>query len=164
MRCEEEVEHALTIYGDMIRRICFMHVKKEADVEDIFQNVFFKYAIKNTSFTSQEHEKAWLIRITINECNSLLRKWFHKHVELSDDVSQFGILDTSTDTSLLQSVLKLPINYRNVIYLYYYEGYKIQEIAELLHRKENTIHTWMRRAKQALKDELGGEYFEETTS
>lgn len=164
MRSEEEVENALELYGDTIRRICFMHLKKEADVEDIFQNVFFKYATKTSDFSSLEHEKAWLIRIAINECNSLLRRWFHKNVDLSDDLSMFGITDTIEDTSVLRSVWKLPAHYRDVIYLYFYEGYKIQEIAEIMHRKENTIHTWMRRAKQELKDVLGGDDCEESAS
>lgn len=164
MRSEEEVENALTLYGDTIRRICFMHLKKEADVEDIFQNVFFKYAIKSQKFTSMEHEKAWLIRIAINECNSLLRKWFRKNVDLNDDLSMFAVYDSHENTDLLQSVLRLPEHYRDVIYLHYYEGYKIQEIAQLLHRKENTIHTWMRRARMQLQDILGGDDIEETTS
>lgn len=157
MRSEEEVENALTLHGDTIRRICFVHLRKEADVEDIFQNVFFKYASKPQEFTSIAHEKAWLIRIAINECNSLHRRWFHRSVELHDDLSSFSIAAAGEDTSLLQRVVKLPAHYRDVIYLYYYEGYKIHEIATILKRKENTIHTWMARAKKQLKEELGGD-------
>ena len=60
----------------------------------------------------------------------------------------------------MQAVLSLPNSYRNVIYLFYYEGYKAVDIAHILHKKENTIHTWLKRAKKQLKDRLGGGYFE----
>lgn len=162
MRSEEEVVSALELYGDTVRRICFIHLKQEADVEDIFQNVFFKYAKNTQEFSSQDHEKAWLIRVAINECNSLMRRWFFKKVDLKDDLSMYGMSDSKQDLSVLQAVLKLPEHYRNVVYLYYYEGYKIKEIAVIMKRKENTIHTWMRRAKEELKAMLGGDYFEET--
>ena len=157
MRCELEVQNAIEQYGDMIRRICFVHMKKEADVEDVFQNVFFKYATKDIVFTSQEHEKAWLIHVSINECQSLLRRWFQRNVTLCEDLSVYGMDTTPDYPELITHVLKLKESYRDVIYLHYYEGYKISEIANILQRKENTIHTWMKRAKAELKDMLGGD-------
>lgn len=161
MRSEVEIQNAIELYADMIRRICFVQLKKEADVDDIFQNVFFKYAQYNKDFVSREHEKAWFIRVTMNECHSLLRKWFQRNVDLVDDLSVYGMQEEALQPELLRAVLTLPSNYRNVIYLYYYEGYKIVEIAELLKRKENTIHTWMKRAKEALREYIGGEEDEE---
>lgn len=162
MRSETEVSNALELYGDMIRRICFVHMKKEVDVEDVFQNVFFKYATKEVEFTSAEHEKAWLIRVSINECQSLLRRWFHRNVDLSDDLSMYGMQETPQQPDLLKSIWTLKDNYRNVIYLHYYEGYKINEIATILNRNENTIHTWLKRAKEQLKEKLGGDSFDES--
>lgn len=164
MRSEHEIMNALELYGDIIRRICFVHLKKEADVEDVFQNVFLKYANTSTTFDSSEHEKAWLIRIASNECKSLLRRWFRRNVELSGDLSMYGLCAPEVDHTLLHAVLKLPENYKNVIYLHYYEGYKIQEIAQILKKNENTIHTWLRRAKVQLKETLGGDYLDETTT
>lgn len=164
MRCEQEVINALELYGDIIRRVCFIHLKKEVDVEDVFQNVFLKYVNSSTEFESNEHEKAWFIRVSSNECKSLLRRWFHRKVELSDDLSIYGFDSPQVDHTLLNAVLSLPENYKNVIYLHYYEGYKIQEIAQILMKKENTIHTWLRRAKDQLKDILGGDYLDETTT
>lgn len=162
MRSEEEVSNAIELYGDMIRRICFMHMKKETDVDDVFQNVYFKYAVNDVEFTSLDHEKAWFIRVSMNECKSILRRWFHRNVDLYDDFSAFGMKEQPQQPELLTTVWKLKEQYRNVIYLYYYEGYKIKEIAEMLHRNENTIHTWMKRAKEQLKEMLGGEPFDET--
>ena len=157
MRCEEEVAQAIDKYGDMIRRICFIHLKKETDVDDIFQDVFIKYATKEITYASSEHEKAWFIRVSINECQSMLRRWFRQKVDLSDDLSKYGLETPAQHPEVLEAVLKLRDTYRNVVYLYYYEGYKITEIAEILNRSENTIHTWMKRAKQQLKEMLGGD-------
>lgn len=159
---EEAVIEALNQYGDMVRRICFMHLKKEADVDDIFQNVFFKYAQNTVSYQSKEHEKAWLIRVSINECNSLLRRWFHQKINLQEDLSMYGMEEKPDYPELLQAVLSLSQDLRNVIYLHYYEGYKIIEIAKILNRKENTIHTWMRRGRKQLKEKLGDDTFEIT--
>ncbi|MBS6374223.1 MAG: sigma-70 family RNA polymerase sigma factor [Erysipelotrichaceae bacterium] len=157
MRCEEEVSQAIDKYGDMIRRICFIHLKKETDVDDIFQNVFIKYATKDIAYASAEHEKAWFIRVSINECQSMLRGWFHQKVDLRDDLSKYGLAEPAHHPEVLQAILKLRDTYRNVVYLYYYEGYKITEIAKILNRSENTIHTWMKRAKEQLKEMLGGD-------
>ncbi|MEG0313738.1 MAG: sigma-70 family RNA polymerase sigma factor [Erysipelotrichaceae bacterium] len=160
MKSELEVENAITLYADMVKRICFMNLKKEADVDDIFQNVFFKFATNEKEFESSENEKAWLIRVTINECKSFYRSFFHRQVELTEDLSIYGATDKVHDDVLLQAVLKLNDKYRNVIYLHYYEGYKISEVASILKKNENTINTWLKRAKEQLKDALGGDYLE----
>lgn len=162
MRSEIEVENALNSFGDTIRRICFVHLQKDADVEDIFQNVFFKYATYEADFTSLEHEKAWLIRITINECHSLKRRFFHRNVDLQEDFSMYGMEEQPKHPEVLSALVKLPPHYRSVIYLYYYEGYSFHEIASMLQKKENTIATWHRRAKEQLRQLLGGDDFEET--
>ncbi|MEI3293188.1 MAG: sigma factor-like helix-turn-helix DNA-binding protein [Thomasclavelia ramosa] len=78
-----------------------------------------------------------------------------KYYQLDDS---YLIYHQSSD--LMQAVLSLPNSYRNVIYLFYYEGYKAVDIAHILQKKENTIHTWLKRAKKQLKDRLGGDYFE----
>ncbi|MFQ6860892.1 MAG: sigma-70 family RNA polymerase sigma factor [Beduini sp.] len=160
MKTEAEIKVAIETYGDMIRRICFLHLKQYADVEDIFQNVFFKYATKREAFDSAEHEKAWLIRVTINACHDFLGSWFKKKAILTEDFSQFQIDPHSDQGHLLDIVMTLSPKYRDLIYLHYYEGYKIVEIAALLKKNENTIHTRLRRAKQELREKLGGDYFD----
>lgn len=162
MRSETDIEHALELFGDTIRRICFVHLQKDADVEDVFQNVFFKYALHPAEFTSQEHEKAWLIRIALNECHSLKRRFFHQQVDLQDDFSMYGMAEQPKHPEVLYALMKLPRRYRDIIYLYYYEGYAFFEIASMLNKKEATIATWHRRAKLQLKEILGGDDFEET--
>ena len=76
MRNEQEVNRAIEQYADTVRRLCMVHLKNHADTEDIFQTVFLKYALSLVAFESQEHEKAWLIRVTINACKDLLKSFF----------------------------------------------------------------------------------------
>ena len=76
MRSEEEAARAIGQYGDMVRRLCLVHLKNPADTEDIFQNVFLKYVLSPVVFESPEHEKAWLIRVTLNACKDLVKSFF----------------------------------------------------------------------------------------
>ncbi|HJB80447.1 MAG TPA: sigma-70 family RNA polymerase sigma factor [Candidatus Flavonifractor intestinigallinarum] len=76
MRSEEETNQAVERYGDTVRRLCMIHLKNEADTQDIFQTVFLKYLLHDKPFESGEHEKAWFIRVTLNACKDLLRSFF----------------------------------------------------------------------------------------
>ena len=76
MRSEGEVNRAVEKYADTVRRICIVHLKNNADTEDIFQTVFLKYVLSSVSFENEEHEKAWFIRVTVNACKDLLKNFF----------------------------------------------------------------------------------------
>lgn len=158
MKSAEDLNRVMEAYADMVRKICFVHLKNRHDSEDVFQNVYMKYLLHEGSFESMEHEKAWFARVTINACTDWLRyfsrrKWVSLEVVNEEKES---LDDTSAE--LLEIVLKLPEKYRNVIYLYYYEEYSAVEIAGILGKKENTIYTWLSRAKDILRDRLGGEW------
>lgn len=158
MRSAEDLSRAMEEYADMVRRICFVHLKNRHDTEDIFQDVYLKYLLTETPFENSAHEKAWFIRVTINACTDLLRYLSRrKYVPLEVISEESEGLD-SASTEILETVLKLPDKYRNVIYLYYYEGYSALEIAGILRKKENTVYTWLSRARELLKEELGGEW------
>ncbi len=159
MKTEAEATRAIDLYGDTIRRICFMHLKNYTDVEDIFQEVFMKYVLFDVPFESQAHEKAWLIRVAINSSKDLLRNFFRRNVTALDDSMLTGFTIEQEDKGVLEAVMSLPVNYKNVIYLFYYEGYSAVDIAKLLNKKENTIYTWLARGRQKLKEMLGGEEF-----
>lgn len=158
MRSAEDLSRAMEEYADMVRRICFVHLKNRHDTEDIFQDVYLKYLLTETPFENSAHEKAWFIRVTINACTDLLRYLSRrKYVPLEVISEESEGLD-SASAEILETVLKLPDKYRNVIYLYYYEGYSALEIAGILRKKENTVYTWLSRARELLKEELGGEW------
>ena len=149
MRNEQEVNRAIEQYADTVRRLCMVHLKNHADTEDIFQTVFLKYALSPVAFESQEHEKAWLIRVTINACKDLLKRFFR-----SRTVSLDKLLD---QPEVLEAVLALPLKYRDVVYLHYYENYTAPEISRVMGKNVNTVYTLLTRAKQLLREKLGGE-------
>lgn len=160
MRSEAEVNRAIEQYADMVFRLCMISLKNAADAEDVFQTVFLKYAVSNQNFESVDHEKAWLIRVTRNTCNDLLKSFFRKHTVSLEELSEFLPQATAEQGNVLEAVRSLPRGYREVIYLHYYEGYTAPEIAGILHKNPNTVYTHLSRARQMLKELLGGEAVE----
>ena len=157
MRSEREMAAAIQRYGDTVRRLCMVHLKNYADTEDIFQTVFLKYALTSVSFDSAEHEKAWLIRVTLNACRDLLRSVFRSRtVSLEELVEQPAQL-SADHREVLEAVLSLPAKYRDVVYLHYYEEYTAPEIARILGKNVNTVYTRLTRAKGLLREKLGGD-------
>ncbi len=159
MRSEEQLTKAIDEYADVVRKICFVQCKSEADVDDIFQTVFIKYYQSDQEFESKNHEKAWFIRVTVNACHDFFRSWFKQKAVLTDDFSQFSIDQKSDEGELLVYLRKLKPKWRDAIYLHYYEGYTLKEIGEILKTNENTISTWIRRGREKLKEMIGGDFF-----
>ncbi len=157
MLSEQEVNRAIDRYADMVKRICFCHLKNETETEDVFQEVFLKYMTYKGSFASEEHEKAWIIRVTINACKDVLKSFFRKNTVSIDTILEMRDSEKADYSDVLQAVLELPVKYRNVIYLHYYEQYSAVEIAHILSVKENTIYSILSRGRKMLKDKLGGE-------
>lgn len=160
MRTEEEARRAIALYADLVRRVCFMHLKKYEDVEDAFQEVFLKYALHEESFESHAHEKAWLIRVAVNVCRDMLKNPFRRRVSSFEDIDFEPFYMQQEEGELLRCILQMPQKYRDVLYLFYYEGYSAVEIAGIMRRKENTVYTWLARAKKMLKEKLGGDFIE----
>ena len=157
MRSEEEAARAIERYGDMVRRLCLVHLKNPADTEDIFQNVFLKYVLSPVVFESPEHEKAWLIRVTINACKDLVKSFFcSRTVPLEELLDQPAPL-SEEHREVLEAVLALPQKYRDAVYLHYYEGYTAAEIGKLLGKNTNTVYTLLTRAREQLRKTLGGD-------
>lgn len=159
MRGEQEVDRAIELYGDMIRRICLVHLKNEEDTADIFQTVFLKYLQSSAEFDSAEHEKAWFIRVTINACRDLLKSFFRSRTVSLEELLTVPAEIETDHSEVLEAVLSLPAKYKDVIYLHYYEGYTAVEISRLLHKNVNTIYTLLTRARGLLKEKLGGESY-----
>lgn len=157
MRTEAQANRAIEQYGDAVRRVCFLHLKNYADVEDVFQEVFIKYITYQQEFDGDAHEKAWLLRVAINACKDVIKSFFRKKVKSIDDVGIEPFYLQDNDRQVIDAVLRLPPNYRDAVYLFYYEGYSAVEIARLLGKKENTVYSWLGRAREQLREQLGGE-------
>lgn len=159
MQSEQEVNRAIEKYADMVRRLCLIHLQNSADTEDIFQTVFLKYVLRSMPFESEEHEKAWLIRVTINACRDLRRSFFKSRTVSLDDLMEVPAPMTQSHREVLEAVLSLPRKYKDVVYLHYYEGYTAAEIGEILGKNVNTIYTLMTRSKKLLKEKLEGDEY-----
>ena len=157
MRSEQEVNNAIELYSDMVLRLCMVYLKNSSDAEDIFQTVFLKYTLSTKHFENAEHEKAWLIRVTVNACKDLLRSFFHSRTISMEELQEFAPAVTEGQYAVLEAVWALPKQYRDVIYLHYYEGYTAPEIAGILNRNANTVYTHLNKGKQLLRESLGGE-------
>jgi RNA polymerase sigma-70 factor (ECF subfamily) len=156
----DRVSEAVEKYGNMVRRICFLDLRNKHDVEDVFQEVFLKFLLHADSFQSEEHEKAWLCRVTFNQCKDLQKSFWRKKV---DSIENLEIpYDSPEQSGLMQAVLSLPQRWKRIIYLHYYEGMTVPEIAVLMNKNVNTVYTDLRRAKAQLKLKLKGDFFDGT--
>ena len=139
-------------YFDMVYRICFLYFNGNyADAEDACQQVFLKYLEYGGNFESSGHEKAWLIVTAQNTCKSTLRRFFRKHVSLSE-VEIVGN-DYKPD-EIMDEILRLPEKEKTAIYLHYYEGYSGKEIAEIFNCRESTVFSWLHKGRKKLQKRL----------
>lgn len=157
MRSEQEVNRAVEKYADTVFRICILHLKNKSDAEDIFQEVFLKFALNDKEFENANHEKAWIIRVTINACKDLIKSFFRSRTISIDELISVADEEKEDLSYVLEAVLKLPIKYRDAIYLHYYEGYSALEIGEILGKNENTVYSILSRGRSMLKESLEGD-------
>lgn len=150
---QEYIEQLIEEYGDMVFRLAISRVKSKEEAEDIFQEVFIKIYEKMPEFVSKEHEKYWIIRVTINLSKNILKSSWHRKVMPLDSEIKF---EDKEERDVYFEVLRLPLKYRTILQLYYYESFKIDEIAEILKISPNTAKTRLRRAREKLKINLKG--------
>lgn len=137
---------AVEQYSDTVYRAALHNCSCSADAEDAVQDVFEKLLRYSGTFDSEEHLKAWLLRVTINRCHDITRAARRRDGELDEDLPA----PEPADGSVLDAVRSLPENYRNAIYLHYYEGYTAAEIGRMLGAPANTVLSWLRRARTQL--------------
>lgn len=141
-------------YCNTVYRLAYARVGNKYDAEDILQTVFLKLCKANVSFNDEEHLKAWLLKVTVNSSKNLLTSGFAKFTEpLSDTVAA----PEHEVSEVYSQVSKLPLKYRTVIYLHYFEGYSCLEIAKITNSNEATIKTRLKRARERLETVLKGE-------
>lgn len=140
---------------DTVYRICFMYLKNKHGAEDMSQNTFIKYLRYNPSFKNLEHEKAWFIVTATNVCKNYFKTWWYKNTSFKDD---YEISSNDGSGEVLNLILELPDKYKQVIYMYYYEGYSTVEISKILGINESTIRSHLHTGRNLLKEKLGSEY------
>lgn len=149
-----EYRRLATLYLDTIYRVALNGCKNHADAEDVVQNTFLKLLNNHNDFTDDDHARKWLIRVAINECNTLWRSPWKKHTTSLDELSTEPTFSSPDKSELYYAVMELPAKYRQIVHLYYFEGYSVREIAELLNLSETAVQTRLLRARKQLKDLL----------
>ena len=130
-------------------------LKNQEDAEEVYQETFIKLYENFKKMKNDEHMKHWLIRVTINNCKMLMRKRKRENiVELDENISA----EDNHNSDSIEAVKKLPEKYRIVIYLFYYEQYKVSEMSKILKISEGTIKSQLSRARDMLKNELKEEF------
>ena len=154
---ENDPEQIIKTYSDMVYRLAFARTGTKEDADEVYQEVFLRLLKKRPVFESQEHCKAWLLRVTINCSNTLLASlWKKRTVVLEEDLP----FQEKESLELYEELSRLPQKYRDVIHLFYYEELSVADIAKILHRKESTVRTQLTRARTMLKEILEEEEYE----
>lgn len=165
----EDVENTLSTaiekYADMVRRICFLNLSNKTDVDDVFQEVFLQYCRNIKGFENEQHEKAWICKVTFNKCKDIHKSFWVKNVaKLEEDDLNLVYWQNNSSSSenpealfdneeseLLKAVMSLPDEYKKVVYMHYYEGWTIPQVAKSIGKNLNTVYTILRRAKAKIK-------------
>ncbi len=154
-RTDTSSEEIIRKYFNTVYRLAITQTGNMSMAEDVTQEVFLKYIQTKKIFRSDEHIKAWLIRVTINCARSIFRSsWFRTSVPLEEEIS----FDIPEKSEVYFAVQELPPKYRTVIHLFYYEELSVKEISECTHLKENTVKSLLRRGREMLREKLKGGY------
>ena len=147
-------EELVSKYKNMLYRVALSHTGIREDAEDMVQETFLRWWKLKPDFESEEHEKAWLLRVIINLCHNLVKQRGRRgEIELLDIYPA----KTEEEQGLLETVMKLPPKHRDAIYLFYYEGYSTKEIAKIMEAEEATVRSWLLRGRRQLKGWLKDE-------
>ena len=148
-------------YSGMILRLCFTYSLGRADAQDICQNVFLKLLQSDRRFDGEGETRAFIIRVTINECKDVLKSgWRRRSVPLDELIEREVPFLPSEDTGVLAAVQRLPVRYREAVYLHYYEGYNAEEIAAMVGAKPAAVRQRLARAREKPRKELEGSGYE----
>lgn len=146
-------EEAVERYADMVFRLAYSYLRNRADAEDVMQETLLKL-YRESAFDTLEHERYWVVRVAVNECKRLLRSPWRRRTGPLEEVLETASLDTPAQSELFQQVMALPPRYRAAIYLHYYEGYSVREIAGVMNANLSTVQTWLMRARGQLRTNL----------
>lgn len=156
-------EELMTAHYNTLLRIAVQHTGNRPEAEDIVQETFLRLLESGREFRDSEHAKAFLIRAVINRCRDYLRSARHRRNISLTEAAESGLpaegqgIPGGEVREVLDAVRRLRPEYRDVIYLYYYENYSIKEIASILRKSSNTVSSWLTRARKELKEVLGDE-------
>ena len=142
-------------YMDMVYRIALNALGSAADAEDVTQNVMVRLYRADPDFESEEHAKRWLIRVAVNESKRFIGlPWKKREASFEEALNAASVEADGLQKDLVRKIAQLPPKYRVPMYLYYFEGYSIKEIAELTGSKTSTLQTRLARGREKLREVL----------
>ena len=153
--CGLSYDEVVQRYASAVHSLCVMRLQGHPDADDCFQNTFLRLYTASPVFQEEEHLKAWLLRVAINECRKYYRDK-RRNLPL-DSVAEIALPPSDDALDISRAILRLEPRYREVIYLYYGEGYKTEEIARILDRNPATVRTMLRRGREKLRKIYGGD-------
>lgn len=152
-------ETLVAMYSDMVYRLAYARSQNVHDAQDITQEVFLKYIKSEKIFNDEEHRKAWLIRVTVNAGNSFVKSAWNRHrADISEAEAETE--EFSEKSEVYYAVRELPEKYRVIVHLFYYEEIPVKEIGRILGIGESAVKSRLFRAREMLRERLGGENFE----
>ena len=149
---EEEIKSLVNSYSTMIFRICYCILCNSEDAEDAVQETFLKYLTKAPDFVSEEHRKAWLIKVSANISKNMLMFRRRREAANLDDFANIGI--SEKDYANFEFIISLPAKHKIVMTLYYVEGYTCKEIAEIMNLSEEAVRKRLEKGRKMIKKEI----------
>ncbi len=140
-----------------IYRLCYAFMKNAQDAEDCTEDAFVKAMTCDAAFEDERHERSWLTTTAMNVCKDKLKHWWHQKVSPIDGEVEQAAEPSDGPGEVMDAVMALPVKYKEVVWLHYYEGYRTDEIAAMLNRPPSTVRNQLRDARAKLKLTLGGE-------
>lgn len=152
-----QISELVNRYGNMLYRLCLMSLRNHADAEDAVQEVFLKYLTRSPDFSSEEHRKAWLITVALNQCRTIHRQK-KRTIPTEPGLLQLPEQSSPQDHAILEALLQVPEKFRIVLILHYVEGYKIREIAGIIRKSESAVKMRLSKGRKLLEEIYRKEY------
>ena len=154
----QPVQQLIELYQTHLYAAAFNICQNQMDAEDVVQETFVQYYTSKKEFESEQHIRAWLLRVVINKAKNISRTFWRKNKCSLDDYMETLSFPNSQSRELFEEVMKLPDKYRIVIHLFYYEDYSVREISNILKISESNVKIRLSRARAMLKDSLKEEW------
>ena len=148
-----QFEQAYDAYSGAVYRLAMVYLGRQADAEDVTQEAFVRLLCRAPAFAGEEHKKRWLLQVTANLCRDQLRGFWRRRVTRLEDAVP---VEAPGELEALSTVMALPEQYKLPIHLYYYEGYSVAEVAEILKLGQSAVKMRLKRGRELLKLELEG--------
>ena len=160
LRTDADFEAFYERHWKYVYRLCLTYLKNKADAEDCTEDVFVKVLVGDFSFEDETHERKWITLASINLCKDKLKSYTHKKVVFLEDgdMPETAAIEPEDHSDVLAAVIDLPPKLKDVVWLYYYEGYSTDEVAALLKRPPSTVRNQLKDARNLLKSVLGGDF------